>query len=458
MRSSFWGVGLWTENVFHLISAATEKLPTATQPAKTLPFFDFLCCVHMPRWFSGVLVFFALWLTGCESVKPIAKQNLAYQYNTSFPFEVKARILESGEELNVFLQLSFKKLSGLQNPQQIWDKYQMRYHITTGYDGRKILTKDTLGIDHRMSPSVNPLVLFIKLPKSEQDRLLLLEIREKNTTESHVFDFPIREERFAGNFESCLFNKAGRLPVFQNFIQAGDTVVMRKFSFQDEKLELEFHPFNSSVALPPMAAVATSGHDFDKFYPVHVTANQPTVFKEAGYYFLPSAKGNGQGFGFTVVPAYYPSVTLPMELIDPMIYISTREERKNLLEASNQKMALDQFWLKIHSQKNAARKLIKNYFENIETANYLFTSHKAGWKTDQGMVMAIYGPPPVVYRTWDMEIWQYDKTPNTENTIFYFGWKPAEKNPNVWEMRRFNEYDRIWYGVVELWRKGVISR
>ena len=129
-----------------------------------------------------------------------------------------------------------------------------------------------------------------------------------------------------------------------------------------------------------------------------------------------------------------------------------------MLEAGNQKLAIDQFWLKSNSMKNAARKLIKDYFENIELANQLFSSHKEGWKTDQGMVMAIYGPPPMVYRNWDQETWQYDKTPNTESTIFHFNRRPYDKDPNVWEMNRYNEYDRIWYGVVELWRKGVINR
>jgi GWxTD domain-containing protein len=223
--------------------------------------------------------------------------------------------------------------------------------------------------------------------------------------------------------------------------------------------KIEFHPFNSSLALPPMAAVATSGNDFEESYPVQVGMNKHVVFKQPGYYYIPTVGGGASsGFGFVVTEPYFPLVTTPEELIDPMAYISTRDERKTLFQASNQKQALDDFWLKIQNQKDQARKLIRKYFENIEEANRLFTTHKAGWKTDKGMVMAIYGPPPLVYKNWDQEIWQYDKSMGVENSVFYFNRKNYVKDPNVWELKRFNEYDRVWYGVVELWRKGVINR
>jgi len=414
--------------------------------------------LDMPRLTTYFFALLFVFMGGCTAVKPTGKQNLAHQYNSDFPFEVSSRILDAGEDYNLFLEINFKKLTGIQEAAKIWDRYKISYHVSAGYESRKIIRKDTLGADQRLLPSVNPLVLFLKIPKTFKNQLVTFSIKENNGHESFLYDVPVREAEAPGNYEVCLFMRNGRLPIFRNYIQTGDTVVVRKISFLNEELDFEFHPFNSSVALPPMAAIPTSGHDFDKAYPVKVVPNQRMVFKEPGYYFLPSPKGAKQGFGFMVMPPYFPMVSTPLELIDPMIYISTREERKNLLEASNQKLALDQFWLKANGQKNAARKLIKDYFVNVETANRLFSSHKDGWKTDQGMVAAIYGLPPVVYRSWDLEIWQYEKTANTENTIFYFSRRPYDKDPNVWEMKRFNEYDRIWYGVVELWRKGVINR
>ena len=93
----------------------------------------------------------------------------------------------------------------------------------------------------------------------------------------------------------------------------------------------------------------------------------------------------------------------------------------------------------------------------MEAANQLFSSHKSGWRTDRGMVLSIYGPPEVVYRNWDSEIWQYPKATRSENPIFYFNRKALPNGVRVWEMKRFEEYDRIWYSRVELWRKGIIN-
>ena len=403
------------------------------------------------------LLLFIVVLSSCHSMKPVSNRNLAFHYTTGFPIEVKGKVLEIGEDLSVFIQVNFRKLSSISDFRHIWDKYQMVYTLSKDYESYNFQYQDTLGPGHRLNPSVNPLVLFLKLPKTEKNRLLSISIKEKQGTETYLFDIPIREDE-PGNLKACLFDKNGRYPIFNNYISAADTVILRSFSFGTEEPELEFHPYNKSVALPPMAVVATSANDFDLSYKVKFAVNQRTVFKEPGYYFLSSGQHEKQGFGFMVTEAYFPTVSKPFELIDPMIYISTREERKNLLEASNQKLALDQFWLKTNNLKDVARRLIKSYFENVEAANIFFSSHKAGWKTDQGMVMAIYGPPPVVYKNWDLEIWQYDKSMGVENSIFYFNRKNYIKDPNVWELKRFNEYDRVWYGVVELWRKGVINR
>ncbi|HOY95135.1 MAG TPA: GWxTD domain-containing protein, partial [Catalimonadaceae bacterium] len=413
--------------------------------------------------FATVRLFFFLtvslgWLTACNEYKPVARINQAYLYNRNVPLNVQFRVLESGEDLQVFIQIQFKKLEGLKNHLAVWEKYHMLYRVTPGYESNKKLAGDTLHPSERVAPSVNPLVLLVKVPKSEKNRLFELHVKERFSQEDFVFDLPLKKASESGDYQACLFTSKGRIPVFEPYIRTGDTVVLRTFNFGFNGSEMEFHPFNASVALPPMAAIPTSGHDFEESYPVKTEMNELTVFSQSGYYFLPSGKEPKTGFGFMVAPSFFPMVTKPTELIDPMIYISTREERKNLMEASNQKLALDQFWLKISSQKDQARKMIRRYFENIEDANRLFSSHKAGWKTDRGMVMAIYGQPPIVYRNLDSEIWQYDKTVGGENTVFYFTRRPADKDPNVWELKRYNEYDRIWYGVVELWRKGVINR
>jgi GWxTD domain-containing protein len=411
------------------------------------PFYLWMACV----WMAAVGLF------SCTSHKPLHEINMAYLYDRQYPLQLQHRILSSGDQVQVFLQIAFRKMEGLQNHLSIWDKYKVRYEIRSQYETASVLLSDSLGPADRVFPSINPLVLQIRLPALESNRVLSVHIKERYSSEETVFDVPLQPKSQSGIYHAALFRSNGRIPVFEPYIQSGDTVVLRTMEYLEEDSSLLFYPPARTVALPPMAAIPVSGNDFEKPFPVRVKFNERVLFREPGYYFVPTKDGN-TGFGFCVVPAFYPQVSLPLELIDPMVYISTRDERKTLLTSSTPKLALDQFWLAANSNKDQARKLIRNYFENIEDANRYFTSHKDGWRTDRGMVLAIYGRPTYVYRTWDAETWQYDKAVHGENTVFYFTRRPDPRSPMVWELKRYNEYDRVWYGVVELWRKGVLSR
>lgn len=241
----------------------------------------------------------------CNEYKPVSRINQAYLYNRNVPLNVQFRVLESGEDLQVFIQIEFKKLEGLKNHLAIWERYHMLYRITPGYESNRKLGGDTLHPSERVAQSVNPLVLLVKIPKSEKSRLFELHVKERFSQEDFVFDLPLKKVSESGDYQSCLFTSKGRIPVFEPYIRTGDTVVLRTFNFGFTGNEMEFHPFNSSVALPPMAAVPTSGHDFADSYPVKAEMNELTVFSQAGYYFLPSGKEPKSGFGFMVMPSFF---------------------------------------------------------------------------------------------------------------------------------------------------------
>lgn len=396
-------------------------------------------------------------MASCQTIKPLERVNLAHQYNSGFQIQVTHRLFDSGSDWSLFLEVDLKKLGALSNPELIWEKYSFYLVETSSYESNKIIRVDSLKSDSRIPPSINPVVLFFRFPKKEKNRLLTLFIKEKLGNEQYAFDIPVQESE-RENFSYCLFKSGGRLPFFKPYLYPGDTVIVRKGPLEVAEPTLEFYPISKSVALPPMAAIPFQGLEFEDRLLIPFETGKPVIFKNPGYYFLTHPANEKKGIGFLVLEPFYPGLTTARELAEPMIYISTREERKILMESSNQKLALDQFWLKVNPQKQQVKKLIKTYFENIENANQLFTSHKQGWKTDRGMVNAIYGPPHFVFKKWDTEIWQYDKMLGSESQIFYFNRKAYEKNPNVWELKRYDEYDRNWYSVVELWRKGIINK
>jgi GWxTD domain-containing protein len=135
-------------------------------------------------------------------------------------------------------------------------------------------------------------------------------------------------------------------------------------------------------------------------------------------------------------------------------YFSTRSEWDKLNTAINKKDALDNYWLSIFRSSEMAKSVIRNYFDQVEEANSLFTNYKEGWKTDMGMVFIIMGPPDEVFRNQAKEEWIYQKTEDLPKMKFTFEKINNIFTDNHYVLIRNADYRNEWYRAVEMWRKG----
>jgi GWxTD domain-containing protein len=184
--------------------------------------------------------------------------------------------------------------------------------------------------------------------------------------------------------------------------------------------------------------------------------NQPIQLASPGVYILETQNGRRS---LLVEEGSYPALTSAAELIEPLIYLTSSVERKNLYDAPNPKLAVDAFWLGIAKQdQNLGKSLIREYYGRVEKANRYFAAHKAGWLTDRGMIYLVFGTPAYITRDWDREEWiypQYDG-PNAE-VKFIFIKKPNTFTQNHYELVRDAAYEFAWYNQVDQWRKGTIG-
>ena len=396
-------------------------------------------------------------LSSCTSQKPISDQNFAQQYAQSATVSCDFSVVAMPEEFRVFCSLSFTRpeaeFAGFR------EKYRLEYQLRSTYESRRALLIDSLGPEQQIRTGSRNAVFQLSVPRKENqpEQVLLLRLLHRHAAEEYAFICRIPSDAASDASPFALFRGNGRIPVAGNVAQAGDTLCIRSFDFRHNEIVVGFTPFSQQVAMPPMATVPLLDSAESQVYPVSVKLNEPMVFRQPGYY-LVSDPEKRTGFGFVVGADAYPSLTKPEELVGPLIYISSREERKALFTQENPKRAVDDFWLKISPLKDRARELIRRYYLNVEEANRRFTSHKEGWKTDRGMVMAIFGPPAQVFHSQDLEVWVYEKSQNPESAVFYFFRKRAANFADIWELKRLSDYDKIWYGVVDLWRKGLIDR
>ena len=145
----------------------------------------------------------------------------------------------------------------------------------------------------------------------------------------------------------------------------------------------------------------------------------------------------------------YPKVTRIEDLAAPVVYVSTKNEYDELINAQNDKAKFDKVIIGTTTSTDRARTFMRSYFRRVELANQFFTSYKEGWKTDQGMIYLIYGLPDEVSRDEGKEIWFYKGT----GTRFTFIKSGSVYDPEYYVLLRDKKFTEVWYSTIDLRRK-----
>lgn len=403
-----------------------------------------------------------LWflMQACTTNKRFTDLNVNYHYDPDFPIAVNHKISDGGDYLNVFFKVELKKIPGVVEKARLFEKYRFEMSLAPNYESTKRIALDTLGEGNYYGFQNGGHLFYYKINKTAlNSALAVLKIKERNSTLVAYFDIPVVFSPTPLAYKLALFGKDNRFPRFSNMLHTSDTIKIHSFPRTEKKLWLSHYAEVFTPALPPMAMLTASKNAFNPprsgLFSVHT--ENPIVIKDPGLYVLQEDTGSDDGISFMIYENRFPRVTRVEQLTESLLYISTRDERKKLLTASNPKLALDQYWLNISGSKDHGRKMIKAYYENIQQANTAFSTFKEGWKTDKGMVYSIFGVPDKVTRKGNYEEWFYNKGSYVSDIVFFFDKRPSSLSDQHYEMRRFPDYDRVWYSTVELWRKGILK-
>ena len=178
--------------------------------------------------------------------------------------------------------------------------------------------------------------------------------------------------------------------------------------------------------------------------------NQTLSFLKEGLYLIQSDTTSAEGVAFRIVNSSYPKITRVNDLAGPVVYITTQDEFNTLVRSPGDKSTFDRLILSITGNSDRARRFIRNYFQNIESANHLFTSFKEGWKTDRGLIYTVFGPPDTVTFGNNIESWHY----NASNAQYTFVKAGSVFDPNNYVLIRDSKYADTWYSTIDQWRKG----
>ncbi|MDO7851247.1 GWxTD domain-containing protein [Hymenobacter convexus] len=249
-------------------------------------------------------------------------------------------------------------------------------------------------------------------------------------------------------------------PLLRRYVQAGEPFGVDCFGLY-QPVRWKRYAVSPAPALPPMtnpAAMPAGPRTLPVLDSASTRPGQPLRFAEPGLYALRVGGAGGvapRTLALMVAANQYPDLTTAAELIEPLRYLTTSQERQKLTDAPNPKRAVDKFWLDIaKGNQTLAKELIRRYYGRVIAANELFAAHKAGWLTDRGLLYVVLGPPPSVRRLFDgEERWYYPDGSVDGGPITYsFRPRPSTFAPDYYELVRRPEYELLWYAAVEKWR------
>jgi len=403
-----------------------------------------------------------------------------------------------------------KDLSYLYNPTK--NPINPRYNVINQSDNQSILSVKFFASDLLFSEA-NPkgistamVLISVKLFNISQTKVLadtafvkLSIVREVGRPE-YVYKIPLKVEKGLEYIAEIKIVDRLRLKVVQAFVTFNTLSEFNRYNFRTqghlEKNEL-FNPVlrvNEYVNLiytrgsldsifisfykpfkevpdPPsmMLPEKTLDYEPDRVVALPYSDSLPMMFPRAGIYLCTVGRKIKDGFTFFNMGPSFPSMTTPETMIEPLIYLASRNEVEELSSALKPKVALDEFWIKCGGNIEKARELIRIYYTRVFYSNYYFTSYKEGWRSERGMIYLIYGPPDKVYKTDEGESWGYKKPMvkskwgnryKVSEDYLFFNFKKRKNNfsDNDYYLSRSETLITFWDKAVASWRKGIVFR
>ena len=397
-------------------------------------------------WMYMSIICGFLFVANHTSAQDISKTNLAHVYDFKAEAGIDYTVVSNDPETIIYLQVRTDNIA------DFMDDYTVGYQVKSNYDNQQppfnFLTSENIMAQD------DALIFAITIPVTSDEMLCVVKITNTGTRRDFYYDIPVRNKS-SFNYARFYLREANEdRPVFSPYLPVGSSVKFASPQSIDKIYGFKYS-IDFDAALPPMATSKTPSNksmNIDSSF--QITLDQPFEFTQEGLYFFQDDTTSLEGLTIRVTNRYYPKLARIEDLSAPVVYLSTRLEYKSLNNAENKKKAMDSFWLKIAGTPEKAKRIIRNYYRNVESADILFTNYKAGWKTDKGMVYIIYGPPEEVYRNEYEEIWVYERNENMSRIRFTFTKVKSIFTKDHFELRRDRSYEKFWYRTIDLWRKG----
>ncbi len=296
----------------------------------------------------------------------------------------------------------------------------------------------------------------------------IIDLIRQRTTQA-FFDFERTGRYSKHNYK--VRDHFSKNEIYSNVLRREQYINILNPSMQPDTLWLFYYRPVKAIPAAPSTILpeVTLAPEPEVIVPLEYSDTLPIMFPGEGIYLISTDSLIREGLVLYNFGPDHPSMSSPETMIPPLAYIATPQEMDSLMSAEKPKLALDQFWLARTGSIDRSKELIRIWYNRTLFSNYYFSSYKAGWLTDRGMVYIMYGPPDKVYKNSEGESWGYKKPPvksrwgsryTVEDEYLWFNFRKQKNtfSDNDFVLNRASTPISYWDIAVARWREGQVFR
>jgi len=422
------------------------------------------------RWFI-LLCVVAMVAAGCKSSKKVATNaiegHMASLYNPSrLSLHPDYSIFHENNNYSVLYiraypaELRFNEA----NPEAEYRALlQLRYElIRLEEDGKEGVLTDSASVVYKLLRHEERSQAFfasLTMPVRQGQRYLLrVETRDLNRGSMGLEYIYVDKSNPYGAQNFKVISMFSGYPKFMRFFLPGEQFNVRYRNRSIDTIFVNYFKFESELPRPPITA--TSDYtlqytpDTSFVFPLVDTANYN--LRREGMYHIQIDPERDEGLALLNFGGSFPEVKTPDELMEPLFYLTTLAEYRDLRKESNRKLAVDNFWLKTGNNMEKSRELLRIFYNRVVYSNLYFTSNKEGWKTDQGMIFILFGPPSRIQMTGTGESWFYFAKRKSKAVEFKFQRQHDAFSLQNLVWTKSTESQVYWNEAVRSWKNGKV--
>lgn len=247
-------------------------------------------------------------------------------------------------------------------------------------------------------------------------------------------------------------------PKFMRFFLPGERFNIRYRDSGSDSIQVDYFRLFSELPRPPITASTdyTMNYSPDTSFAFPLLDTAHYNLQQKGMYFVRVDGDQPEGLSLFNFGGSFPQIKTPEELMEPLFYLTTLAEYRDLRKQENIKLEVDNLWLKMGGSIEKSKELIRIYYNRVVYSNLYFTSNKEGWKTDQGMIFILFGPPSRIQMTGSGERWYYFSKRRSKPLEFIFERRPDAFSDENMVWTKTTDSQMFWNEAVKSWRKGKV--